>query len=117
MSTPGSKWKLRHLTQRSDLNGREVTIVEALDKSSGRVRVRFDDNATEPVRVKLCNLVSRVEEGVDAGLLTSALESLKANADDDINMRSFASRYEQGDFDGALSAASAWSLKNAKESL
>lgn len=113
MSFVGTKWKLDKLLRRSELNGRLVTVVENMEKTSGRVLVEFDDGKDNTrILVKPNNLVSRLDDAVDATFLADAFASLRNNASgDDVHMNSFIKRYEQGDFKGALSAAGCWSLK------
>ena len=114
MSIVGTQWTVEKLQTRPDYNGSFVTVVETLDEATDRIRVRFD-SSDKCIRVHPHNLVSRRDDKVDASVVAAAFSSLKASTTDDSHMQAFISRYENSDFDGALSAAATWSLTQLKQ--
>ena len=112
MSIVGTQWKLHKLSSCPDHNGQDVTVVENLDASTGRIRVQVDCSQ-QCFRVRPRNLVSRQDPNIDATIVSAAFAHLKTQTPEnrDEHMAAFISRYEGGDFDGALSAAATWSLE------
>lgn len=116
MSIEGTQWQLRHLASRPEYNGQHVTVVEKMDETTGRIRVRFDSSSVY-IRVKPQNLVSRIDEKIDATTVAAAFSQLRNDTatKTDLNMSAFIERYSRGDFDGALHAAATWSLEEIKQ--
>lgn len=101
-----TQWSIDGLATRTDLNGRMVTVVEEYDTNSDRIRVTTMSNET--LRVRPDRLISLNDPRVTARIMLSAITHIQHNPD--ANLTSFIGRWQQGDHDGALSAAATFTL-------
>ena len=104
----GSSWILKDLENRKDLNGSQVTIVENVDSSTGRIRVVTQDN--QYVRILPQRMQSTNDPSVTAQTFLDAMEHVRVGAREDSNLTAFLSRMTEGNHEAALSAASKWTL-------
>tara|TARA_B110000046_G_scaffold162026_3_gene176073 strand:- start:800 stop:1162 length:363 start_codon:yes stop_codon:yes gene_type:complete len=105
----GTSWTLIGLSERDELNGVRVTAVAEFDHAAKRARVRTP--AGEYFRVRLERLQSVNDPDVNAKTFLDAAERVRECAGGDKDMATFVSRWESGDHDGALSAATTWTLR------
>jgi hypothetical protein len=105
-----TQWSLDGLATRTDLNGRMVTVIEDYDANSDRIRITTMSNET--LRVRPDRLISLNDSQVTARIVLSAITHIQHNPD--ANLTSFIGRWQQGDHDGALSAAATFTLNAIK---
>lgn len=105
----GTTWTLEGLIERDDLNGAIVTAVNELDSQTNRIRVVT--NVGQHVRVRTERLRSRNDPQVNAKMFLDAANHIRESAKHDNDMAAFLGKWERGDHEGALSAASSWILK------
>lgn len=105
-----TQWSLHGLTTRADLNGQTATVIEEYDTDRDRIRVTTISN--EILRVRPERLISLNDSQVTARTVLQAITHIQQSPD--ANISSFVGRWQQGDHDGALSAAATFTLNAMK---
>ena len=106
-----TQWSLNNLATRADLNGQTVTVIEEYDTDRDRIRV-VTTTSNETLRVRPERLVSLNDSQVTARTVLHAITHIQQYPD--ANIASFVGRWQQGDYDGALSAAATFTLNAMK---
>ena len=106
-----TQWSLNDLATRVDLNGQTVTVIEEYDTDRDRIRVTTSSNET--LRVRPERLVSLNDSQVTARTVLHAITQIQQSSD--TNIASFVGRWQQGDYDGAFSAAATFTLNAMKK--